>query len=166
MRARAAFLTVLIVSGCSKKTAIEPPVAAAPTPAAPVQPISEINVFERMAAEGANKNKSDPSTQKVLDALTKAGLTLSQQEQHLGATLGATHCIGVVAAEHLTFTVCEYASPAAATEGAENQRKIYAAIANCTLHVRRSTTMSVVEGPADQVAGDAHRKAAAVFEAL
>ncbi len=119
-----------------------------------------------MELEAKNKDQADPTTQKVIDALTKAGFTITQQQQHLGSQQGATYCNEIDVAEHLNLVVCEYASAAAAVTGAEASRKNFAAIANRTIHVLRSTTLTVLELPADQTAVDAHKKALAAFEAL
>ena len=93
-------------------------------------------------------------------------LTLAPEQQHLGAPLGATYCSGVDVAEHLTVTICEYATADAATQGAEASRKNFAAITHRSVQAQRATTLTVIESPADARSAEAAKKAFAAFSAL
>lgn len=171
MRPLVSFVIIIFLgSGCSKKTSTDasPVVGVAPVAAAhaPTMDQGQADIFSRMETEAPHKDQADPPTTKVIAALTRAGMTVTQQAQHLGKPMGATYCLGVDFAEQLKTTICEYADPAAAAANAELSRKNFAAIANRSVHVKRATTLTVIELPADESSAASHKKALAAFDAL
>ncbi len=167
MRFRLILVILISVFGCSKKPPTEP-VGVTPTPApvAAPRPTSELGLFDRLGVEALEKDKGDPSTTKVLEAATKAGLHPTNQQQHLASPVAASYCLGVDFEEHLKTTLCEYTTAPGAAAGAEGSRKALEAIANRTVHVRRATTLTVIELPADAISAAAHEKLRSAFDAL
>ncbi len=151
------------IAACSKKPSIDATDASVAIPE--LKPTDGQGLGDVLVFEAQNKNKSDPSTQKVRDAVGKL-LTLSAEQQHLGRPIGATHCLGFHTAEHLALSICEYADEKAAEAGAEVSRAAFAAISHRTVHVRRSTTITILENPADESSAAAKKKVLDAFEAL
>lgn len=166
MRRSLTLIVVIALAGCSKKPAELPP-APAPQVTAVPQPTAgpELSLFDRLTREADQKDKSDPSTQQVMDALTKAGLALSAAEQRMGAGIGARYCSRVLA-ERLAIIVCEYSDAKSAQTGGAGAEKAFAAVAGQTVDVKRSTTMTVIDSFHDEASAASVKKARAAFNAL
>lgn len=125
-----------------------------------------MSLFERLAKEGETRDKADPSTSKVIEALTAAGLALADQRQQSAANLGASFCVTINSTEHVTLSICEFRDPQSAKVGAETSRKALQQIAGRTVEVKRSTTLAVIDSQADAASGLVAQKARAAFNAL
>jgi hypothetical protein len=161
-------ISAAVIFGCSKKTETPtpPPTTEAAKPAPGETMKQDKSLDERLSDERKARDQGDPSTAKVVAALKVAGLTLSEEEPRLASPVGARTCVGFDTVEHLKLAICEYAIPEAATAGAAAVEKNFPSIANRTMHVKRSTTLMVLENPPDQTAADAHKKLTAAFDAL
>ena len=159
-------LTILFLAvGCTKKPTQDAADASSRAPA-PQTPVTELGLFERLALQASNKNLADPPTQRVVEALTRAGIAITQQQQQLGVSQAANYCLSLTTQSHLILSVCEYADAKAAEAGAQASRKALGAIQFRTVHVRRATTLSIIENPADAQSAEAKLKAIAAFESL
>ena len=131
------------------------------------QPVDapKLSLSDLLVSEGGNKDKADPPTQKVRDALAKT-LTISREQQHLGKPMDAQFCLGFHTTEHLAISICEYADAKAAEAGAEKSREAFKAIEHRSVHVKRATTLTILENPADASSAAAKKKAVLAFDAL
>ena len=146
-----------LLSSCSKP-AVAPP-ADRPPPATPT-------LSERLAQEWANRDKADPSTTKVIEALTAAGLALTDQRQQSAASLGASYCVMLNSSEHVMLSICEFPDPQRASEGAETSRRALRQIEGRTVDVKRSTVLAVIDSQANDASAAIRTKARAAFDAL
>lgn len=158
----------VLLTACSKSPVKE---VAAPTPAPQgasiVEPPSAtLSLFERLAKEGETRDKADPPTSKVIAAFTAAGLTLADQRQQSAASLGASFCVMLSSAEHVTLSICEFPDPQSAKVGAATSRKALQQIAGRTVDVKRSTILAVIDSQADAASALVTQKARAAFDAL
>ncbi len=167
MRLLLLVIAVLFAS-CSKtpmKQSAAPSIA--PTGASLTEPFSStVSLFGRLAKEAETKDQAEPSTSKVLAALSTAGLPIASQHQQSAASLGARFCIGLSTAEHVTLAICEFGNPQSAMAGAETSRKALQQIAGRTVDVRGSTILSVIDSQASAASGLVAQKARAAFNAL
>ena len=80
--------------------------------------------------------------------------------------MGASFCVALTCAEHVTLGICEFRNPESARVGAETSRKALREIAGRTVDVKRSTLLSVIDSQADTASGLVAQKARAAFNAL
>lgn len=155
------------LAACSKKTAAESVDASIPAVVVEAKkaPSGEVGLGDLLAAETGARDKADPPTQKVREALGKV-LTITREQQHLAKPVGASYCLGFHSDEHLAVSICEYADAKSAEAGAEGSRTAFREIANRTVHVKRSTTLTILENPADAASAEAKKRVVAAFDAL
>ncbi len=146
-----------LLSSCSKPASA--PASEGPPPATP-------NLSERLAQEWAHRDRADPSTTKVIEALTAAGLPLTDQRQQSAASLGATYCVMLNSSEHVILSICEFPDPHRASEGAETSRRALQQIEGRTVDVKRSTVLAVIDSQANDASAAIRTKARAAFDAL
>ncbi len=153
------------LASCTKPSPQTPSEPARPAPAAE-SPSATLSLFERLAREGEKRDQADPSTTKVIDALTAAGLSLSNQRQLSAASGGASYCVMFSAAQHVTLSICEFADPQSAKVGAESSRVALKEISGRSVDVKRSTMLAVIDSQADEASAAIKEKARRAFEAL
>lgn len=151
--------TCLLFLSCSKET-------PAPAPAPTLAPTPPLPLFERLALEAQRRDQADPSTTKVLAALTAAGLALGEPRQQSAMATNASTCLMLDAPEHVTLSICEYADAASALAGAEQSRAVLKQVNGHTVDVKRSTTLSVIDSQADPASGSVRTRARAAFQSL
>ena len=155
------FVMTGLIAGCSKQPS---------SPAAPSTPVAapapDQPFFERLVTEAAQRDKADPSTTRVLAAFQAAGLPLETQRQHLGQAIGAAHCLMLNTSHHVTLSVCEFSDERSAALGAETSQRALQQIAGRSVHVKRSTVLSVIDSQADDASRQTARKALEAFDTL
>ena len=154
---------MILFAACSKSPASP---AAKPNPVVASAPAPDQPFFDRLVAEASQRDKADPPTTKVLAALQAAGLPLEAQRQHLGQTIGATHCMMLNTSNHVTLSVCEFADERSAAVGAETSRHALAQIAGRSVYLKRSTVLSVIDSQADAASGLTAKRAHEAFDTL
>lgn len=80
--------------------------------------------------------------------------------------MGASYCLMLNASHHVTLSVCEFPDPQSASAGAQVSRKALRQIAGRTVHVKRSTTLSVIGSETNEASEVIRKRARAAFEAL
>jgi len=135
-------------SAASAASASSSAAASAGAPGLPLSatPSAYMSIPERFQAESLNRPKGVIRAEEATAAFRKAGLKVEGEAQHLASTYKAHYCVGAkVKGDEITFSVCEYADAAAATEGAKMNDAAFAAIKNRKTYRNGGTTLTVLE---------------------
>jgi hypothetical protein len=127
-----------------------------------VLPNSPIN--QRFAAESQNRPKSTVKAEDVFAAFEREAIPLVDKRQHLGSMLRADFCMGAKVEKKLDMSVCEYDSPAAATDGLAMLNAIPAA--SHDLKINKSTLLILREEESNADNDALAAKARGIFEKL
>jgi hypothetical protein len=178
-----ALVGLTLLSGCSRDTnatATADAATASPSPqasassvasAAASSPPSAPSPFglvlpEKLATEAAGRPTGTPKAEDVLAAITKSGVPLQDEAQHLASTIGAHFCIGAKSTLGLAMSACEYNDEAAALAGRDMSAKAFARVEHRDITVNKKTTLTILQAPFSPQSQDAHDKAVAAFKKL
>lgn len=158
------FLFVVVAAvGCKKSEDAAPAsgsAMAAPKPAdPPPSPVAEEPMAPGSTASGIDISRlgpkleyekthrgAGPSTDKVFEALQKAGYAMEERKQILAATANASYCENARVAG-LVVVVCEYGSEKDATAGKASVDKKWAALnPNLERVVHGASVITIVHG--------------------
>jgi hypothetical protein len=121
---------------------------------------------ERLRLEAAGRPSDTPKAEDVLAAVTKAGVPLDAQAQHLASPIGARFCIGAKSPQNVAMSACEYADDAAAAAGRDASVKAFAKIEHRDILLNKRTTLTILQAPFDAQSQAAHDKAVAAFKKM
>ncbi len=166
-------------AAAASATAQGAPSAAASGPASPlaipgatVATMPNFGIPQRFAAEQAGRPPGvHPSVEEVYAALEKAGVTIVDRQQHLGAPFGARYCLGARAVgagntPMLQISVCEFVSAEAAKVGREYSAEGMKVIPLRTVYANKQTTLTLREEKQTPEIDALVQKAAAVYAKL
>ena len=139
--------------------------SAAATASAPAVPYG-LALADRLKLEAAGRPTDTPAAEDVLAAVTKSGVPLEDQAQHLASPIGARFCIGAKSSQNVAMSACEYADGAAAVAGRDQSAKAFAKIEHRDIVVNKKTTLTILQAPYDAQSQAAHDKAVAAFKKL
>jgi len=76
-----------------------------------------------------------------VSAFQKAGLSVTDQRQHLGRPFGARYCWGAKSGVDVALSVCEYVDRSSAEKGAEQSRQ--ASAPHREVRINQATSLTV-----------------------
>lgn len=136
---------VASAAACTKakpeKANAEPPAAAKPPGAVHAPTRAILTIQDKLDSEKESRPSGTPHAEDVYAALEKAGLRVSDKQQHVASLYGAKYCLGAKAGE-VAYSVCEYDSAEAAKAGRELTMKALPA-PNRDIVVHEKTTLTV-----------------------
>jgi hypothetical protein len=144
------------------------PVAPRPAPAAAARRADGRSLAERLADEtAARPAASAVRAERVVAALSRAGLAAAPPQQVLAETVGASFCMASRTGSGLGISVCEFTDDAAAERGVAYSRRAFdRLVPHRRLEQNGSTVLTISRSAAaPELDGDAAR-AAAVFASL
>lgn len=132
----------------STQPAVPPPSPVAEEPLAPGSTASGIDISKlgpRLEFEKTHRG-AGPTTDKVFDALQKAGYTMEERKQVLASTANASYCENARVAG-LVVVVCEYGSEKAAVAGKADIDKKWATLSpSLERVVHGASVITIVHG--------------------
>jgi hypothetical protein len=119
--------------------------SAPPSPASmpTFLPGSGLPLAERFAMEAQSRPKTGLTVERVHAAWRSAGITLTEEKQHLGAPFEAKYCVGSKVAMAVAASVCEYSDAAAAEHGKATSSSAFRAVSDREIIANGSTTLTV-----------------------
>jgi hypothetical protein len=149
-----ALLTLATLTGCNQASASSPPPSpGAPRPVitTPVAPASAAAIAAKddisalFRAETQHRPTRIVRVEDALLAFKRAGVETSAVRQHLAKPFGAEYCAGAEAGHGVVVSLCEYASPAAASTGRSASAKGLGSIPNREIVQNGATTLTLRE---------------------
>ena len=168
--------TLVLGSGCSKKS--EPTPAASETasaapPPSPSTPPSNVApalppqiLGARLASEAASRTPNEITVEKVFEAFTKTGATLHDPKQHLATPFSARYCMEAHTANDVVTDVCEFADDASATKGKEASTKAFGSVPLRTLYLNKKTMLTLRDATPTPKSAEEIKTLVATFTAL
>jgi hypothetical protein len=150
---RAPLLTVFLpLIACSKSvpeqrtqpsTTVQPTSIVSATQVPTLLPGAGLPFGERFLAEAQARPKSGITVEAVHAAWKKAGVVLTEEQQHLAAPFEAKYCVGGKIGTEIATSVCEYTDAKSAEGGKATSMKAFGVVKNREILVNGSTTLTV-----------------------
>lgn len=121
-------------------------------------------VFAEMGQEAANRPGARITTEKVFEALSKAGVTVAQPRQVLAKTARARYCMLATVPPGIGVAVCEYTNGAEAKAGREYLDANFKTLVPDAVRIVKDTTVITVSNASSNK--ELQRKILDTFEAL
>jgi hypothetical protein len=135
---------------------------ATPAPPAPYG----LALADRLSREATQRPTDTPKAEDVFAAVSKGGVPLAEEAQHLASPVGASFCVGARSPQNVAMSACEYADDAAAAAGRDMSRKAFATVLHRDIVVNKKTTLTILQAPFDAQSQAAHDAAVAAFKKL
>lgn len=143
-------------------------------PGATANLLPNMGIGERFQIEKASRPQGTPNVESVVVALTKGGLNIATQAQHLAQPFGGRYCVGAEAwtaadagGTRLFFlSLCEFVSPEVAGMSREHGGLISTMVANRTVHAHKKMTLTIRLDAKTTEDEAAATKAFGIFDAL
>lgn len=151
----ASLIILVLLAGCAKKSEKEPaadkaaaPLAAVAAPATPKAPEPKttgpiLTLGDRLVAEQSNRPLGTPKAEEVYATFEKLGVKITEKKQHVARLYGAMFCLGAKTDAEVHYSVCEYETPEAATQGKDASRKALASVPNRELATNKKTLLTI-----------------------
>ncbi|MFO0678420.1 MAG: hypothetical protein U0169_17920 [Polyangiaceae bacterium] len=150
----------------SAKPGTTAPVASArPTATGPIEPV--FSIPDKLRVEASHRSDAGVPSEKVFAAFEAAGLAITERAQHVGAVFGASYCVGATVDGDVKISVCEFATPAEATDSRDKSAKLLASIPNREVFAHKAGTLTVRQpAPKTPKSEATAKKLKATYDAL
>ena len=134
----------------------------APVASSPLRPGETL--MGLIGREAASRPNVKPDADDVFAAIDKAGVTMGDRKQSVGATYKAAYCTGGYTKDGaLAVSVCEYATAADATAGHDYAKTMFPNLNTREVWTHKTNTLTVIQQQTDDAAKATQKKIVDAF---